>query len=68
MKWTFPSLNLDMSIVANRDIIQKKKKKKKKMVNSVNSDKMSQHLHKYLVWSEELKGLKQCGCVGWSET
>ena len=55
MKLTFPSLNMDMPIVANRDAGQKKKKKKKKrMANGVDPDYEPSHqdlycLHRYNV-------------------
>ena len=62
MKWTFPSLNLDMSIVANRDVSQKQNR----MANSVGLDETAHYeqshqdlhfLHMYLVWSVGMKGL-----------
>ena len=34
MKWTFPSVNLDMSIVANRDVSQKSKTQNNKECRS----------------------------------
>ena len=39
LKWTFLSLNLDLSIVANRDI---SKKNQNRMTNSVDRDEVAQ--------------------------
>ena len=62
MKWMFPLLTLDMSIIANRDVSQNKNR----MANSVNPDETAhdepshQDLHcwrRYLSLSAELTRL-----------
>ena len=69
MKWAFPSLNLDTSIVANRKVSQNQNR----MANSVNPDETAHEpshqdlhcLHMYLVWSAGLKGRSPyLGCFG----
>ena len=68
LKWTWLSLNLDASIVANSDVCQKKKKNKKKnrMAKSVDPNEMAcykpSHLNvhcllRFSFWSARLKGL-----------
>ena len=56
LKWTYPLLNLDMSIVANRDVSQNQIR----MKNSGDPDETAQYepshqdlhcLHMFLVWS-----------------
>ena len=64
LKWTIPSMNLDISIDANRGFSQKIKKNR--MANSVAPDDAAAYdsshlnihcLHRYLFWSVVLKGL-----------
>ena len=61
MQWAFPSLNLDMSIIANTDVDQNR------MATSVDPDETAHNepshqdlycSHKYLVWSAGLKWLR----------
>ena len=60
IKRTFPSLNLDMSIMANRDVSQNQNR----MANSVDPDETAHYepshqdlhcLHEYFIWSAGLK-------------
>ena len=62
MKWMFPLLTLDMSIVANRDVSQNKNR----MANNVNPDETAHYepshqdlhcLRRYPDWSAELTRL-----------
>ena len=72
LKWAHPPMNLDTSIVVNRGISQKSRTEQQ----TVDPDETAHHepspldlhcLHKYLVWSTRLKGLKPptlfCTCL-----
>ena len=63
LKWTLPSLNLDMSTNTNRRF---RLKSKNTIANSIDPDEKAHYkpshldlhcLHRYLFWSTELKGL-----------